>query len=207
MKDIFLAPLLLGLSAGMYCFVYCVPFIAPIVVSEARGKKDTFWVVLKFIFGRLLGYLVFGAVFGYLGEKIEAPVLDFILNLALILLSLCLISHVLGLTRWKNLSSLCRGFKKYDSKIPLLMGVLMGVNVCPPFLMSLTYVFSLHSALRGMVYFFIFFIGTTIYFLPLLFLGCLSKQKEFQTVGRASALIVGVLFLIYSLYNITKALF
>lgn len=189
----------------MYCLTFCLPFIAPVMVSEQRAKRENWFVILKFIFGRLIGYIAFGALFGYLGERLNNQNLNLIVNFALLLLSLILILHALNLLRWENFSFSCH-VAKHKTKLPLLMGFLMGVNICPPFLMSLTYVFTLHSTLRGIIYFLMFFLGTTLYFLPLFFLGYLNKIKEFQVVGRVTSLIVGMIFFSYGLYNILKAI-
>lgn len=203
MEEIFVTPLLLGLSLGIYCFIYCIPFIAPFIVSEKRKSREDINVILKFIFGRFIGYIAFGAVFGYLGEKISSMTLNVVLNAAMMLLSIILVLHVLGLAKSLRFSW-CIKIKKHNSKLPVLMGFLMGINVCPPFLMSLTYVFTLHSMLKGIIYFIMFFIGTTLYFLPLVFLGHLNKLKEFQKVGRISGLIVGTLLFFYGFYRIIK---
>lgn len=205
MAEILVAPFLLGLSAGIYCLTYCIPFVAPVMISEARQNKGNFWVLTKFISGRFLGYVAFGAIFGYLGARINNTILNFILIVALILLSVILILHALGLMK-PHRPAFCRKIKKYNPKIPLLMGFLMGVNICPPFLMSLTYVFTLHSATKGLIYFLMFFLGTTLYFIPLFFLGFLNKMKEFQLVGRVSALAVGILFFAYGFYQILAIL-
>lgn len=205
MQEIFISPLLLGLSLGIYCFAYCVPFIAPFMVSEAREKKENFLVLGKFIAGRFLGYLMFGAIFGYLGERIQGSTVNLILIVALMLLSVLLILHGLGLMKAERFS-FCRRIKKHNRQLPLLMGFLMGVNICPPFLMSLTYVFTLHSVFKGIIYFFMFFIGTTLYFIPVAFLGYLNKMKEFQGVGRVAAVIVGSFFLVYGVYFISRGL-
>ena len=85
-------------------------------------------------------------------------------------------------------------------RIPLLMGFLMGVNICPPFLISVAYVFTLHSMFKGIVYFLVFFAATTLYFLPLFFFGFLSKLNEFRAVARVSAVLVGLLFIAYGIY-------
>lgn len=203
MSEIFISPFLLGLSTGIYCFAYCLPFIASFMVSEARKAKENFLVILKFITGRFFGYVAFGAVFGYLGEKITNTGVNLILILALIVLSVILILHALGLMK-SDRFSFCAKIKQHNPKLPLVMGFLMGINLCPPFLMSLTYVFTLHSALKGVIYFIMFFIGTSLYFLPIFFLGYLNKMKEFQVVGRISAIIVGTFFIIYGLYYISR---
>lgn len=198
-----MAPLLLGLSTGVYCFVYCVPFVAPVMVAEKRSGRENFNVIAKFVLGRLTGYLAFGALVGYLGARLTGLNLEPVTWIALAILSIILILHALGLWQARRLA-VCAMIKRFNPEIPFLMGMLMGVNACPPFLLSLTYVLTLQSALKGIAYFFMFFIGTTVYFIPLFFLGYLNKIKEFQTVGRISAVIVGFIFLGYSIYNIIK---
>ena len=185
---------------GIYCFSYCIPFAAPLMISEERGKRENISVIFQFLLGRLFGYLLFGAFFGYLGQKINVLEVNIIINAGLILLSLFLIFNALGLLNWKY-SSFCFKHKK---RLPLFMGFLMGINVCPPFLMSLAYVFTLHNWLFGVIYFLMFFLATSIYFLPLFFLGYLNKLRSFQLVGRISSLIVGILFFVYGLYYIIK---
>jgi len=200
-KEVLIQPLLLGLSVGIFCFTYCVPFVAPYIVAEKRKIKKNFGVILKFIFGRFSGYVLFGAAFGYLGEKITSQTVNLILIISLMALSLFLIIYALGFLKPKW--SFCSA-KFFRQKSPLLMGFLMGINICPPFLMSLAYVFTLHSAIKGMVYFIMFFLGTSVYLLPLVFLGLLSKMKEFRLIARISALIVGIIFLIYGIYYISR---
>lgn len=203
MSDLLIAPLLLGLSTGVYCFVYCVPFIAPVMVSEERGGRANFNVLAKFILGRLAGYLAFGAAAGYLGSRLSGINWELITMIALAALSIFLIVHALGLWGARR-SHACAIVKGFNPELPFVMGILMGVNACPPFLLSLTYVLTLQSTFKGILYFLMFFIGTTVYFVPLFFLGYLNRVREFQMVGRVSAVIVGLLFLGYSVYGIVK---
>ena len=56
----------------LFCTTYCLPFIAPYLVAEKRsgrggGRAD----LPQFILGRLGGYVLFGAVFGWLGERLS----------------------------------------------------------------------------------------------------------------------------------------
>lgn len=201
MEDFLIQPFLLGISTGIFCFTYCVPFIAPYLVSEERKLAKNFKVILEFIFGRLGGYILFGAIFGYLGERISNQAVNLILIISLMVLSMFLIFYALGFLKPKL--SFCSG-KFFREKSPLAMGFLMGINICPPFLMSLAYVFTLHSAVKGIIYFVVFFIATSLYLLPLVFLGLLGKMKEFRLIARVSALIVGIVFLIYGIYYISR---
>src|SRR6056297_380746 len=197
MIDFILAPILAGLSAGLYCATTCIPFIAPIMVDKKRKRKENIGVFVQFISGRFLGYVLFGAVFGFLGSEINQGSIDLLVNIAMIFLALLLLMQVLGVTKSKKI---CKKFKNIN--IPILMGFLMGINICPPFLMSLTYVFTLGNVLKGILYFVLFFISTSVYFLPIIFLGWLGKFKEFRLVGKIAGFMAGIGFLIYGLYNI-----
>jgi sulfite exporter TauE/SafE len=202
MYNLLIQPFLLGLSIGLYCFAYCLPFVSSYLVSEKRLIKDDFKVILQVIIGRFFGYLLFGAFFGYLGEKIDNPTLNLILIAALVVLSFFLILHALNLFKPKWLCFL--KIRQYKNKFPWLMGFLLGVNLCPPFLISLTYVFTLHDLWKGIIYFIMFFIGTSLYFLPVTFLGFLNKMKEFRLAARLAALVVGIGFLGYGIYYLIR---
>ncbi len=201
--DYLFSPFLLGVSTGIFCFTYCVPFIAPVLVSEQREFKQNLRIILKFILGRLSGYILFGAIFGYLGERISNYAVNLILTISLIVLSVILIFYSLGLLKTKKLFCSAE-YLKFKVSIPFLLGFLMGINVCPPFLMSLAYVFRLHSVFGGIIYFLMFFLGTTIYFFPLIFLGLLGKMKEFRVMARIAGILVGFSFLVYGIYYIIK---
>ena len=203
MNDYLIQPFLLGISTGIFCFTYCVPFIAPYLVAEERKLKKNFRIILEFILGRLGGYVLFGAIFGYLGEKISNQAVNLILIVSLIVLAIVLIVYSLGFLKPRGMFCSAK-YIKFKAKTPLLMGFLMGINICPPFLMSLAYVFTLHSAFKGIIYFLMFFLGTTLYFLPVTFLGYLGKMKEFRFVARTAGIIVGLAFLVYGIYYIIK---
>ncbi len=203
MDEYIISPFLAGLSVGLFCLGYCVPFVAPFMVAEGRSGKKDVSVILKFIFGRFLGYVLFGAVVGFVGERFQGDMMNFAMSAAMMVLSLTIIIYGLGLLNAGRFK-FCAAISKQAGGFPLLMGFLMGFNLCPPFLMSVFYVATLHSVLKGVVYFIFFFIGTSLYFLPLFFLTFLNRLKEFQLVGRISAIVVGALFFIYSVYNMLK---
>jgi len=196
-----LQPVLVGLSLGAFCLSYCFPFLATFMASEARGLKDNSKLIVRFIFGRFLGYILFGFIFGFLGEKLQSPFLTLITDLSLILISIILILYLCGLLKEKKGICASQKFQNHDA---MLMGFLMGINICPPFLLSLPYVFSLHSTWLGVVYFLIFFLASSIYFLPMIFVGMLGKIKEFQIVARLSGFICAGIFIFYGGYSIFR---
>ena len=196
-----LQPIFVGLSLGAFCLSYCFPFLATFIASEPRGAKDNSKLIFRFLFGRFLGYVLFGFIFGFLGEKLQSPFLTLITDLSLILISIVLILHLCGLL--KENRGPCPS-QKLQGRNAMVMGFLMGINICPPFLLSLPYVFSLHSTWLGVIYFLIFFIASSVYFLPMIFVGMLGKIKEFQLVARLSGFICAGIFIVYGGYSIIK---
>lgn len=193
---ILISGFLTGLSVGVYCLGICLPVFVPVLLGKKRDTKQSFWLILQFSFGRLIGYLLFGLVIGYLGEVTESLLVHKIVGLATAFLGLLMISYSLGLVRWGT--KVC-GKNFVWIKIPFLLGFLTGASPCPPFLASLSYVFNLKSLVLGTAYFLSFFFGTSLYIIPLAFLGFFSRQTKLQKIARISSIIVGIYFLISGL--------
>lgn len=195
-----LQPILTGLSVGAFCLTYCFPFMGSFLIAEPRSTRTNLRLVLEFLLGRLAGYLCFGFLIGYFGERVTADWLRFATNLSFIFLSLLLTVFLAGLIKENRI--FCVTTKTLQGKSPVLMGFLMGINLCPPFLLSITYVFSQHSMIYGVTYFVLFFLASSIYFLPLIFAGLLARSQEFRSAARISGYAVAGIFFIYGLYSL-----
>lgn len=200
MQDVIIEPLLAGLSSGLFCGATCYPFLAPLFAAEERDPRGTLGVWLQVLGGRLIGYILFGGVIGWLGARFGGGGIDRLSTVAMMLMAGLLVFYAIGFR--KPAWSLCAAGTRRGKAAPALLGFLMGVNVCPPFLMSLAYVFTLHNMAKGIVYFLVFFCATSLYFIPLLFVGWLGRMQEFRLAARASALAVGVLFLVYGMMKL-----
>lgn len=182
-----------GLSVGIYCLGVCLPVFIPLILAERKNLKNSFLITLEFSLGRLLGYLLFGGIVGYLGVAIQSNIVHQIISLATILSGGLLIGYSLGLLRW---GKACKPYFKFFH-FPFLFGFFTGLNVCPPFLASLSYIFNLKSIIDSVLYFLMFFTGTSVYIIPLGFLGVFSKENKLQKISRLSGLFAGLYF-IYS---------
>jgi sulfite exporter TauE/SafE len=197
--ELVIQPLLAGLSVGAFCLTYCFPFLGVFFAAEERNSRKNLLLLSEFLAGRLGGYLCFGLLVGYLGEKFDPQWLRRATDVSFIVLSLALLFYLLGLIREKGF---CQAPSFLKNRSPLLMGFFMGINLCPPFLLSITYVFSKQSALYGMLYFALFFLASSLYFLPVVFVGLASRAKEFRTMARVSGFLVVAIFFIYGIYSI-----
>lgn len=193
-----LAGFLAGLSVGVYCLGLCLPLFLPILLSEKRTLKKSFFVVFEFSLGRLGGYLLFGLIFGWLGQTIRSNLIHQIVSLGNLWTGILMIFYSLGMIDKKFCSLL--PFKKI--KWAFLLGLLTGVNICPPFLASLTYVFTLRDAIAALLYFLMFFVGTSAYIIPSAILGIFTKFGWLQKLARVSGVLVGLYFVTRNLIRV-----
>jgi sulfite exporter TauE/SafE len=185
-----------GLSVGVYCIGTCLPLFIPILLSNKRTTKKGFLLVLEFSLGRLLGYLLFGLLIGYLGQLLQNEVLHIIVALGNIWAGFLMILYSLG-TIDKKICALIP-FKKI--KWAFLLGLLTGVNICPPFLASLTHIFNLMNAYWAVLYFLLFFLGTSVYIVPAAFFQFFSRSKVVRKIAQVSGVLVGFYFIIKNLF-------
>ena len=190
--------LLLGFSTGMFCAGFCVPLVAPLLLSdENRNVKRSATRVGLFLVGRLVAYLLFGLVFGALGDALSRVwgIKAVLLPLVYALLGVLMI--VYGVVQSFPHVGLCRAV---SPRIPsgwclALVGFLAGINLCPPFLLAVTAVMDIGGALRGALFFFVFFLATSVYLLPLFFAGLVSRFSAVRFAGRVAAVLAGLYFL------------
>lgn len=187
---------LAGLSVGVYCIGVCLPIFVPLILSDKQNTRSSVRIVLEFSLGRLLGYLFFGILIGYLGVEIESDLVHRVITLATLFTGLTLIVFSLGILRWGH--GACQLFFG-KAKVPVILGFLTGVNVCPPFLASLSYIFNLRNVFASAIYFVFFFLGTSVYIVPLGLLGSFSSETILQKIARASGVFVGSYFVYIAL--------
>ena len=204
--ELVIQPILVGLSVGAFCLTYCFPFMGVFFGAEERSPRKNFLVLLEFLAGRLAGYLCFGLLVGYLGEKFDPRWLRHATDISFIVLSVFLFLYLIGLTPHSSPKEkpgiFCSGASFLKKQGPLAMGFFMGINLCPPFLLSVAYIFKQQNALYGMLYFALFFLASSLYFLPIVFVGLASRAKEFRTMARVSGFLVAITFFIYGIYSI-----
>lgn len=171
--------LLLGLANGGACLATCSGILVPLFLGEGKPVKDNTWTMSGFMAGRLIGYLLFGLLAWMLNWLIlRDPVYRaFIAGAAYLGLAGLMLAFGLG-----KLRVACalppRALRPYLKKlpglrpfIPVLFGLLTGLNLCPPFLLAFTNA-ALNGTLLGSLSFFLaFYIGTSIYLIPIPLIG------------------------------------
>jgi len=194
--------ILLGLSTGSVCLAYCGPVLIPYMLGENNTISRNYLDVSLFLAGRLAAYIAIGFITGVLGKFLlqPSPLSSMITGISYIVLSLLLILY--GFYQFKEVC-LGRSKSRMDSAsgknktilVPLTGGILTGLNICPPFVLAIAKAAALHNITKSTVFFILFFAGTSVFFIPLPFLGFFKRQQVLRTIGKFAAILSGVVYL------------
>lgn len=189
----------LGLSTGTFCMMTCIPIALPFLFSAKQDAKSNATFVIMYFLGRLSGYVLTGALLGAAGafalSYLDPQYIHFtegILYTAVGLLMI--ISGVMyEFPQWKFCKT---GRKIYQpEKSGLIVGFLSGIHLCPPFFVAASRVFGNTGALSGALYFLAFYLGTSVFLLPLFGAHLINKNLEtVRTVSRMTLIVLGIYF-------------
>ncbi len=203
--------LLLGLANGATCLATCAAVLVPLFLGEGRRVSENSGLLARFLAGRLAGYLLFGLLAWAANGLIlrNAGGRSVIFSAVTILLAGMLLAYGLGKL---NLSACVISPRTLRARfgrlawlrpwLPVLFGLLTGLNLCPPFLMAFTNA-ALNGTLAGSLLFFLaFFLGTTLYLLPLPLVGLFqgssvtSGVTALRSVGRMAAVLMSLYYVV-----------
>ncbi|MFA6003192.1 MAG: sulfite exporter TauE/SafE family protein [Elusimicrobiota bacterium] len=186
----------LGLATGPYCFMSCAPILLPCLCAEGEpALAANLKAVDRFLAGRLLAYLVFGAAAGALGAAL-GPTMPAWLPAAALGLTAGLMLLYAGMKNFPQLS-FCLAAARWikPGALPFWLGLMTGLNVCPPFLTGLVVVLTLGSALSGLAFFGTFFMATSLYVLPVLGVWPWLAHARVRAFGRWALFAAGAWYL------------
>lgn len=181
---------LLGLAMGTTCVATCGPIYGPFLLQRQRSVGGSFRALMGIFAGRFVTYAAFGMVAGLIGAKatiLHRPMFRF--SAYLIAAALLIVSTVINI----NFEKRC-AVSRWSRFIynPFILGAVTGLNFCPSFLVALTKAIMLAGALAGMLFFISFFVGTSIYMLPLSLFGVMANKKLFRIIGRVASIAVAI---------------
>lgn len=200
-----LEAILLGLSTGTYCAMYCVPALAPFLAGcENSGYKRNGSLIGAFLGARLLTYFILGAAFAavsLLANEWMDPVLARKLSVfAYILCGLALLANSLGVKfPW---GCQCRAPKLKrlgnDWVTAIVAGLAVGLHVCPPLWTAIVRSVFGGNGVSGFFYFVFFYIGTLPFFAPLFGIPFVTKRLPvIKRVARVTQFFVSLYFIFF----------
>lgn len=195
--------LLLGLASGPACVASCGPVVVPSLLAEGPGLRLNGRYLIAFLSSRLVGYLLFAAVAWELGlfVSLRSPASFVVVGVIHIVIALVLFRYAFltgrPCTHAEAAPKLVTiGPAKID-RIPgaAVLGLLTGVSLCPPFIAAGIRAAQAANMIAAILFFAMFFLGTSIWFLPFTGMAWIRRNEAVRTVGRMAMVLIAVYYL------------
>lgn len=85
---------------------------------------------------------------------------------------------------------------------PWMLGLMTGINICPPFLLVLTEALNSNSIGESITFLGAFFVGTSVFFIPFPLIGFLAKNDKIKTLGEMTLYLIGGYYLIKGIISL-----
>ena len=193
MTSLFIGGLSFGLAQGPMCATFCLSILLPVMLARGeRSARSNFLGLGQFLAGRLAAYLLFGMVLGWLGARFGVEMPPFLGATAQAAIGLAMLLAAVGLVSGE--SRFCGFMHRAGGKpaFPALLGVLTGVNLCPPFVASLGDALHSGGPVHGMAYFAGFFLSTSLFVVPAALGGMVSFVRVARAVGTVACAAMGM---------------
>jgi hypothetical protein len=200
----FAEPALLGFSSGLVCLAACGPVLLPWLVAEGGGVRRTGALLGQFLAGRLAGYLAFALAAWALGLALPPSASA---NVAFFGATHLALAGVLAFYAFSTLRArpeACPGglsparsralAGRFRALGPAALGLISGLNLCPPFLVAGVRAAQRHSLPGALEFFLLFFAGTLVWFLPFAGVGVVRRFTGIRTVARFTTALVAAYY-------------
>jgi len=195
--------LALGFGSGPICVASCGPILLPWLGAEPRKLGPTGRLLAVFLGGRLAGYLGFAVLAWAAGLTLPLDLRSRSLVFGLANLGLALL---LGFSacfpRRGRTPSQERSTRLYQigaanrfrPPAALTLGLLTGLNLCPPFVAAGVRAATTHSLPGALAFFALFFAGTSVWFLPALGVSWLRRFSAVPTLARMTMAVLAIYY-------------
>jgi len=172
------------------------------MLAGRAGLRLNTHYLSKFLAARFLGYLLFAAVAWELGALVSLPPAPRMLLFGVIHVALAGVLLWYAYTAGHICAQLCSGSelvsigvtRKRGMSGAAVLGFLTGLSLCPPFVAAGVRAAELGSVAAALLFFAVFFIGTSVWFVPFVGLGCVARNEGVTTVARMAMVLIALYY-------------
>ena len=151
-----------------------------------------------FLGARFLGYLLFAAVAWELGVLVSLPPALRMLLAGIVYVLLAGVLLWYAYSAGRTCAHSCKSSELVNIDITkkrglpgaAALGFLTGVSLCPPFVAAGVRAAGLGSVAAAVLFFGVFFVGTSVWFVPFVGLGCVARNEAVTTVARMAMVLI-----------------
>jgi len=180
----------------------------PYLMSGAANTRRIFADISVFLLTRLFAYFVLATLAFYFGRAFFANrvVRNIVPGVLYIVFAVMLVWYSLGSNREKHCPARIVSAVNKRKLVPVMLGIVNSIGFCPALFLLITKG-SVQGTLAGSYLSFLaFFIGSSLWFVPVPFAGIIRKRKTLETIGILATGLAGIIFMIKGLTNLIGGL-
>jgi hypothetical protein len=195
---------ILGLSSGSACLVTCGMVMFPYLMAGSAGVKRIAIDLSIFLLTRFVVYFLLATLAFYFGQALfkNQIVRNIVPGILYIGFSIMLVWYSISNSRNQKCPAKIVRTVNNQRLIPLFLGVVNSLGFCPALFIIMTKGATQGTLIQSYVAFLTFFIGSSIWFIPLPLAGKIRKKEVLNTIGILATGLAGIIFMIKGITNL-----
>jgi hypothetical protein len=196
--------LILGLSSGSACVATCGMVMFPYLMSGSAGVRKISIDLSIFMLTRFISYFLLATLSWYFGQALFSnPIVrNIVPGILYIGLSIMLVYYSISKSRKPDCPAKMMTNINNRKLVPILLGLVNSLGFCPALFIVLTKGATQNTLFQSYLAFTAFFIGSSVWFLPLPFAGKFKKAEVLKTIGILATGLAGIIFMIKGITNL-----
>jgi sulfite exporter TauE/SafE len=196
--------LILGLSSGSACLATCGMVMFPYLMSGSSGVRRISIDLSVFLITRLVAYFILATLAWYFGQALFSdPVIrNIVPGILYIVFAIMLVWYSIDKSR--NPVCPAKIVKTVNNRrlVPVFLWIVNSFGFCPALFIILTKSATQGTIVQSYLAFLAFFIGSSLWFLPLPLAGKIRKREVLKTIGLLATGLAGIIFMIKGITNL-----
>jgi len=200
--------LILGLSSGSACLATCGMVMFPYLMAGSASVRRIAADLSLFLLTRFVVYFFLATIAWYFGQALFSnPIVRNILpGILYIVFAIMLVWYSISKKRHRDCPAKIVKTVNNHKLIPVLLGLVNSLGFCPALFLILTKGAAEKTLMSSYIAFLAFFIGSSIWFIPLPLAGKIRKKEVLTTIGIMATGLAGAIFMIKGLTNLIGGL-
>jgi sulfite exporter TauE/SafE len=196
--------LILGLSSGSACLATCGMVMFPYLMAGSAGVKRIAFDLSLFLLTRFIVYFILATVAWNFGQAIFANtvVRNIIPGILYIIFAIMLVWYSIGKNRKPDCPARIVSTVNNKRLVPIMLGLVNSLGFCPALFIILTKGATQGTLFQSYLAFLAFFIGSSVWFLPLPLAGRIRRKEVLKNIGILATGLAGIIFMIKGLTNL-----
>jgi cytochrome c biogenesis protein CcdA len=196
--------LILGLSSGSACLATCGMVMFPYLMAGSAGVKRIALDLSLFLLTRLIVYSILATLAWYFGQAIFTNTLvrNIVPGILYIIFAVLLIWYSIGKNRKPDCPAKIVSTVNNKRLVPLMLGLVNSLGFCPALFIIVTKGATQGTLLQSYIAFLAFFIGSSVWFIPLPLTGRIRRKEVLKNIGVLATGLAGIIFMIKGLTNL-----